>query len=132
MSRESAEANQHARVRVRWARTRLERVGAGAIDPVRELASVVSATLELEAAAVLLVTAARDRGASWTVIGGALGVSRQAARQRYAGAVRRREARRADVVRQALGEPGLLEVRELRGVWEGSTQRVRVPEQRGE
>lgn len=130
MSRESAEANQNARVRVRWARTRLDGVGRGSLDPVRELAAVVTATLELEAAAVLFVAAARDRGASWTVIGAALGVSRQAARQRYAGAVRRRDARRSDWVRTAVVD--VLDVREQRGVWEGTTERLRVPEQRGQ
>lgn len=130
MSRDSAEANQYARVRVRWARTRLEYVGRGTVDPVGELATVVTATLDLEAAAVLLVAAARDRGASWTVIGNALGVSRQAARQRYNASVRRREDRRSDWVRTALANSVSLEVRERRGVWEGTVERARVPEQR--
>lgn len=126
MSREAAEAGSNARQRVRWARRALDGWGAGAQDPVRELRSVVYATTALEAAAVLYVAAARDRGASWAVIGRALGVSRQAARQRYAGAVRRRESYAGDW-RRDLARAGLAEVREQRGVWEGRA--VVVPRQ---
>lgn len=125
MSRESAEANQNARVRVRWARLRLDGWGRGQANPLRELSAVVSATLQLEAAAVLYVAAARDRGASWAQIGAALGVSRQAARQRYSGAVRRREDRRSDVRWQTYAGTGSAEVRGVRGVWEGATLKQR-------
>jgi hypothetical protein len=95
-------------------------------DPVKELASVVYATAALEAAAVLYVAAARDRGCSWGVIGKALGVSRQAARQRYAGAVRRRDAYAGDWRRDVVGVGGVT-VRDQRGVWEGRA--VVIPRQ---
>jgi hypothetical protein len=111
-------------VRVRWARQRLDDVGRGSKDPVRELLAVAYATNELESAAVLYVTAARDRGASWAVIGDALGVTRQAARQRYAGALRRREAHRADWRVPLAKGTALVSVQDQRGVWDGYTVRV--------
>ncbi|RNL65725.1 hypothetical protein EFK50_01365 [Nocardioides marmoriginsengisoli] len=124
MSREAAEAGSNARVRVRWARQRLDGWGRGPADPINELRAVVYATNELESAAVLYVAAARDRGCSWAVIAEALGVSRQAAQQRYAGAVRRREAHVADWRREWFAGTTGLQVEDVRGVWEGYTVRV--------
>ena len=119
-----AEAGSHARVRVRWARQRLDGWGRGQHDVLAELQAVTYAVNELEAAALLYVTAARDRDMSWAQIGAAMGVSRQAARQRYAGAMRRREAHVSDWRRADFAGTAALDVRDRRGVWEGHTVRV--------
>ncbi len=51
-----------------------------------ELAELHAIVREIE---IELVSLARDHGFSWTEIGDALGVSRQAAHRRYAATVRR-------------------------------------------
>jgi hypothetical protein len=85
---------------------------------------VTYAVNELESAAVLYVSAARDAGATWAEIGSAMGVSRQAARQRYAGALRRREALSTDWRRKSFAATGQLSVVPQRGVWEGHTMHL--------
>lgn len=130
MSRDAAESGANARQRVRWARRGLDGCASGPYNVLGELSAVVYATNELESAAVLYVAAARDRGCSWADIGCALGVSRQAARQRYAGAMRRRDLRRADWLRASQVSSGVLDVRERRGVWDGTVERARGAQHR--
>jgi hypothetical protein len=54
-------------------------------DPVSALCAARWAAQEVEALERSLVRHARSKGDSWALIGYALGVSRQAAQQRYAG-----------------------------------------------
>lgn len=114
-----SEASSYARSRVRWARMRLDSLGRGPADPLGELAASVYAVNALESACVLYVEAARAAGASWGQIGAAMGVSRQAARQRYMGAVARAQAHRDDWRVRDLAQTRTLAVVEQRGVWEG-------------
>ena len=56
--------------------------------PLRRVAAAVEAVERADKQLATEVAAARDAGLSWTVIAVALGVSRQAARQRFAEPVR--------------------------------------------
>lgn len=53
-------------------------------EPLRRVAAAVEAVERADKQVVIEVAAARDAGPSWTVIGAALGVTRPAARQRFA------------------------------------------------
>lgn len=108
----------NARVAVRWVRLRLEGWGRGPSDVLGELDAVVYAINSLERAALLYVSAARDSGHSWTSIAAVLGVTRQAARQRYGRALNRREAFENDWRRELAGVAGVT-VNDRTGVWEG-------------
>lgn len=55
-------------------------------DALRAIVAGVQARHEAQARIDEAVAQAREQGASWTVIGAMLGVSRQAALKRYAGA----------------------------------------------
>lgn len=57
----------------------------GGEDALTALASSASAMSELERVASVAVRRARNQGASWTQIAGALGISKQAAHKKYAG-----------------------------------------------
>jgi len=57
--------------------------------PLRRVSAAVEAVERADKQVATEVAAARDAGLSWTVIGAALGVSRQAARQRFAEPARR-------------------------------------------
>jgi dihydroxyacetone kinase len=75
-------------------RTRADDTGLGALDPATTTARdathfrvIIAAAEAVDAAESALraaVRAAREAGDSWTVIGAALGVSKQAAQQRFA------------------------------------------------
>ncbi|MBW3070266.1 AsnC family protein [Actinomyces sp. 594] len=60
-------------------------VGAddGARAPLKELRRIVNERRQLDAAEELAVRRARNAGYSWTAIGAALGVSKQAVHRRY-------------------------------------------------
>lgn len=79
----SSEAGTSARQAVRWAVVGLSGVRTGPQKPLAELGSVVTARASLDRAVGLYVQAARLEGSSWADIGDALGVSRQAARERF-------------------------------------------------
>lgn len=53
-------------------------------DP-EDLVELLELQVELNAAVATAVAGQRHRGASWGVLGAALGITRQAAQQRYAG-----------------------------------------------
>lgn len=55
-------------------------------DALQAVLAAVKARATAQEAIDAAVQQARDEGASWTVIGSILGVSRQAARQRYSAA----------------------------------------------
>lgn len=92
----SSEAGSSARQAVRWAVVGLGGVRTGPQQPIAELGAVVTAQDALDRAVVLYVQAARLDGHSWADIGGALGVSRQAARERFG----KRVARKSDKWRE--------------------------------
>jgi hypothetical protein len=58
-------------------------------EPLRRVAAAVDALERADRQVASEVATARDAGLSWTVIAAALGVSRQAARQRFADSARR-------------------------------------------
>ncbi|NLE71634.1 MAG: hypothetical protein GX609_05975 [Actinomycetales bacterium] len=61
------------------------RLAADDDDPIRALRATAAASTELERQQSALVRRARVRGATWTQIAGALGVSKQAVHKKYGG-----------------------------------------------
>lgn len=58
-------------------------VGADDDAPLKELGRIVRERRQLDTAEELAVRRARNAGYSWTAIGAALGISKQAAHRRY-------------------------------------------------
>jgi hypothetical protein len=73
-----------------------------ASSDVEYLPQLVSLSSELDAAVVQAVDGMRSSGASWTDIGSALGVSRQAAFQRWAPAIKSLSSHDAQQLERAL------------------------------
>lgn len=59
---------------------------AGDDDPLRALAAAAQAGKELQRITAVLVRRARNEGATWAQIAGALGVSKQAVHKKHGGA----------------------------------------------
>ena len=78
------------RVRIvgRGDRLRLQTLGDWESDPIGALRECRRAATALEKAMTQTVAAARDTGQSWTVIGDALGVTKQTAWQRFSPGMR--------------------------------------------
>jgi hypothetical protein len=81
---------RHPRVRIVGGgdRLRLRTLGDWESDPIGALRECRRAATALEKAMWQTVMAARDAGHSWTAIGGALGVTKQTAWQRFSGGMR--------------------------------------------
>ncbi|WP_181574836.1 MULTISPECIES: hypothetical protein [unclassified Actinomyces] len=58
-------------------------VGADDDAPLKELGRIVRERRQLDAAEEVAVRRARNSGYSWTAIGAALGISKQAVHRRY-------------------------------------------------
>ena len=70
----------------RMIRAHSKRVAVGSPEDLRDLVDLVALRAQLDEAINDGAQALHDTGVSWTEIAAALGVSRQAARQRFGGA----------------------------------------------
>lgn len=95
-------------------------VELGSDEPLDQVRGLRAATLQLDAWQRLAVSRARERGASWSEIGEALGVTKQAAWALYNADVRealanaRRRSRLTDEDAQALADEERRTIRDTR------------------
>jgi hypothetical protein len=72
------------------------------IDPLTELRAVVTQREQLDGLEARHVDAALDQGRSWSQIGAALGISKQAAHKRHAERARREAGRQPEATARPL------------------------------